>query len=79
MEYKAIVSIFVLTDVDVNAYTNMHSDASDDMNDVLVQDLPECLLASTCDLNLSGKGNKQKSVQCTQPANKKSRKSAARN
>ena len=57
----------------------MHSDASDDMNDVLVQDLPECLLASTCDLNLSGKGNKQKSVQCTQPANKKSRKSAARN
>ena len=69
----------MLADVDVNAYTNMHSGTSDDMNDILVQDLPGCLLASACDLNLPDKGNKQKSVQRTQPANKKSRKSAARN
>ena len=62
-----------------NAKTDMDSDASDDMNDGHVHHLPRCLLNSTCDLSLLDKGNKQKSVQRTQPPNKKSRKSAARN
>ena len=79
MEYKALVSTFVLGDVDVNAETNMDSDASDDMNDGLVQHLSRRLQNSICDSNLLDKGNKQKSVQRTQPGNKKSRKSAVRN
>ena len=62
-----------------NAKTDMDSDASDDMNDGHVHHLPRRLLNSTCDLSLLDKGNKQKSVQRTQPPNKKSRKSAARN
>ena len=62
-----------------NGETDMDSDASDDMNDGLVQHLPMCLLNSTCDSSLLDKGNKQKSVQRTQPTNKKSRKSATRN
>ena len=62
-----------------NAETNMGSDASNDMNDGLVHHLPRRLLNSTCDSSLLDKGNKQKSMQHTQPPNKKSRKSAARN
>ena len=62
-----------------NAETYMDSDASDDLNDGLVHHLPRHLLNSTCDSSLLDKGNKQKSVQCTQPPSKKSRKSAARN
>ena len=62
-----------------NAETDMDSDASDDMNDDLVHHLPRRLLNSTCDSSLLDKGSKQKSVQRTQPLNKKSRKSAARN
>ena len=62
-----------------NAETDMDSDASDDMNDGLVYHLPRRLLNSTCDSSLLGKGIKQKSVQRTQPLNKKSRKLAARN
>ena len=62
-----------------NAKPDMDSDASDDMNDSHVHHLPRHLLNSTCDLSLLDKGNKQKSVQRTQPPNKKSRKSAARN
>ena len=62
-----------------NAQTNMDSDASDDINDGLVQHLARCLLNSTCDLNLLDKGNTQKYVQHTQSPNNKSRKSAARN
>ena len=57
----------------------MDSDVSDDMNDGLVHHLPRRLLNLTCDSSLLDKGNKQKSVQCTQPPNKKSRKSVARN
>ena len=45
-----------------NAETDMDSDASDDMNDVLVHHLPRRLLNSICDSNLLDKGNKQKSV-----------------
>ena len=62
-----------------NAETDVDSDASDDMNDGLVYHLPRRLLNSTCDSSLLGKGIKQKSVQRTQPLNKKSRKLAARN
>ena len=61
-----------------NAETDMDSDASDDMNDVLVHHLPRRLANST-DSSLLDKGNKQKSMQRTQPPNKKSKKSAARN
>ena len=61
-----------------NAETDMDSDTSDVMNDSLVHYLPRRLLNSTCDSSLLDKGNKQKSVQRTQPPNKKSRKSAAR-
>ena len=61
-----------------NAETDMDSDASDDMNDGLLHHLPRRLLNSTCDSSLHDKGNKQKSVQCTQPANKNSKKSTAR-
>ena len=50
-----------------NAEIDMDSDASDDMNDGLVHHLPERLLNSTCDSTLLEKGNKQKSLQCTQP------------
>ena len=57
----------------------MDSDTSDDMNDGLVHQLPRRLLNTTCDSSLIDKENKQKSVQRTQPPNKKSRKSAARN
>ena len=57
----------------------MDSNVSDDTNDGQVQHLPRRLLNSICDSNLLDKGNKQKSVQRTRPANKKSRKSAARN
>ena len=62
-----------------NAETEMGCDASDDMNDGLVHHFPRRLLNSTCDSSLLDKENKQKSVQRTQPPNKKSRKSAARN
>ena len=48
------------------------------LNDGLVHHLPMHLLNSTCDSSLLDKGNKQKSVQCTQSPNKKSRKSATR-
>ena len=61
-----------------NAETDMDSDASDDMNDGLVHHLPRRLPNST-DSSLLDKGNKQKSVQRTQPPNKKSKKSAERN
>ena len=58
----------------------MDSDVSGDMmNDGLVHHLPRRLLNSTCDFSLLDKGNKQKSVQRTQPLNKKLIKSAARN
>ena len=57
-----------------NVETDMYSDASDDMNDGLVDHLPRRLLNSTCDSSLLDKGNKQKYVQRTQPTNKKSRK-----
>ena len=50
-----------------NAGTDMDSDASDDMNDGLVHHLQRRLLNSTCNSSLLGKGNKQKSVQRTQP------------
>ena len=49
-----------------NAENDMDSDASFDMNDGLVQYLPRCLLNSTCDSSLLDKGNKQKSVECTE-------------
>ena len=62
-----------------NAEIDMDSDASDDMNDGLIHHLPRRLLNSTCDSSLLDKGNKQKSVQGTQPPNKKSKKLAARN
>ena len=62
----------------VNAETDMDSDAWDDMNDGLVHDFPKRLLNSTCDSTLLDKRNRQKTVQRTQPPNKKSRKSAAR-
>ena len=62
-----------------NGETNMGSDASVDMNYDLVHHLPRRLLNKTCDSSFLGKGTKQKSVQHTQPPNKKSRKSAARN
>ena len=62
-----------------NAKTDMDSEASDYMNDGLVHHMPRRLLNSTCDLNLLDKGNKQKSMQRTQPRKKKSRKSAAIN
>ena len=62
-----------------NAETDMDSDGSDDMNDGLLHHLPRRLLNSTCHLSLLDKGNKQEYVQQTQPPNKKSRKSAARN
>ena len=52
---------------EANAKTEMDSDASDDMNDGLVHHLPKHLLNSTCDSNSLDKGNKQKSVQRTQP------------
>ena len=48
------------------------------MNNGLVHCLPGRLLKPACDSSLLDKGNKQKSVQCTQPPNKKSRKSAIR-
>ena len=50
-----------------NAETDMDSDASDDMNDGFVHHLPRRLLNSTYDSSLLDKGNKQKSVQRTQP------------
>ena len=53
-----------------NAETEMGCDASDDMNDGLVHHFPRRLLNSTCDSSLLDKGNKQKSVQPTQPPNK---------
>ena len=62
-----------------NAEADVDSNASDDMNDVRVHNLPRRLLSSTRDSSLLDKGNKQKSVQRTQSPNKnKSRKSAAR-
>ena len=57
--------------VKANADTDMDSDASDDMNNVLVHYLPRHLLNSTYDSNLLEKGNKLRSVQRTQPPNKK--------
>ena len=62
-----------------NAETDMDRDAPDDMNDGLVHHLPRRLLNSTCNPSLVDKGNEQKPVQRTQPPNRKSRKSAARN
>ena len=62
-----------------NAETDMESDVSDDTNDGLVHHLPRRLLNSICDSSLLDKGNKLKSIQRTQPPNKKSRKSATRN
>ena len=62
----------------VNAEADMDSDAWDDMNDGLVHDFPKRLLNSTCDSTLLDRRNRQKTVQRTQPPNKKSRKSAAR-
>ena len=62
-----------------NAETDTDSDASVDMKYGLVHHLPRCLLNKTCHSSLLDKGKKQKSVQRTQPPNKKSRKSAARN
>ena len=50
-----------------DAGTDMDCDASDDMNDGLIPHLPRPLLNSTCDSSLLHKGNKQKSVQHTQP------------
>ena len=49
------------------------------MNYGLVHHLPRRLLNKTCDSSLLVKGKKQKSVRRTQPPNKKSRISAARN
>ena len=54
-----------------NAETDMDSDASDDLR--------RGLLNSTYNLSLLDKGNKQKSVQRSQHANKKPRKTAERN
>ena len=59
--------------------TDMDSDASDDKNDGLLHHFPRHLLNSTCDSSFLDKRNKQKSAQCTQPPNTKSRNSAARN
>ena len=61
-----------------NAETDMDSDGSDDMNDGLVHHLPRPLLNSSWYSSLLNKGSKQKSLQHTQPPNKKSRKSAAK-
>ena len=61
-----------------NAEADMDSDTSDDINDSLVHQLPRRFLNTTYDSSLIDKENKQKSVQRTQPSNKKSRKSAAR-
>ena len=54
----------------VNAETDMDSDAWYDMSDGLVHHLPRRLVNSTFDWSLLDKGNKQKSVQPTQPPNK---------
>ena len=62
-----------------NSETDMNSDAPDNMNDGLAHHSPRRLLNSICDSSLLDKGNKQKSVQRTQPPNTKSGKSAARN
>ena len=59
--------------------TDMEIDVSDDMNDGLLHHLPRHLLNSTYESSLLYKRNKQISEQRTQPANKKSRKSAGRN
>ena len=61
-----------------NTETDMESDTSDDMNDGLAHHLPRRLLNLICDSGLLDNENKQKSVQRTQPPNKKPRKSAAR-
>ena len=61
-----------------NAGTDMDSNASGDMNDGLVHHLPRRLLNSTSDSSLLDKGNKEKSLQCTETPNKKSRKSTTR-
>ena len=61
-----------------NAENDIDSDAPDNMNG-LVHHLPRHSLNSACDSSLLYKGNKQKSVQHTQPLNKKSRKAATRN
>ena len=62
-----------------NDKADMDSDTSDDMNNDLIHHLSRRLLDLTCDSSLLDKGNKRKSVQRTQPPNKKSRKSATRN
>ena len=62
-----------------NAETDIDSNASNDMNDGLLNHLPRPLLNLTCDSSLLDKGNKQKSVQSTQLPNKRSIKSDARN
>ena len=62
-----------------NAEIDMDSDVSHDMNNSLVHYLLRRLLNSTCDSSLLDKENKQKSMQRTQPPNKKSRKSSVRN
>ena len=49
------------------------------MHQMIWMNLPRCLLNSTCDPSLLDERNKQKSVQRTQPPNKKLRKSAAKN
>ena len=51
----------------VNAETDMDSDASDNLNHGLIHYFPRSLLNSTCDSSLLNKGNKQKSLQHTQP------------
>ena len=49
------------------------------MHQMIWMNLPRYLLNSTCNPSLLDERNKQKSVQRTQPPNKKLRKSAARN
>ena len=63
----------------VSALTDMESDATDDVNNGPVHQLPRRLLNSTCDSSLFDIGKKQKFVKRTQPPNKKSRKPATIN
>ena len=62
-----------------NAETNMENYASVDINDGLVHHLTRGLLNLTYYLSMPHKGNKQKSVQHTQPPSQISRKLGSRN
>ena len=50
-----------------NAVTDMDSDASDDMNEGLVNHLPRSLLNSACRSSLLNKQNKEKAVKAKKP------------